>query len=68
MVLRDMETAAFLQASCWETKGRLCDEHHRASVEKERADLEQFLAPSLEADVRVMVAMVALNRAEGRLR
>ncbi len=64
----DTETAAFLQASCWELSAARCGEHYRASVEQERATLEHFLQPSIDSSVRLMVAEVALRRAEGRLK
>ncbi len=63
----DREAEGFLQASSWEHMSGLCEEHARASKEHVAAEIESFLQPSLEADVRLVVAEVALNRAEKRL-
>ncbi len=65
--MNDIETAAFLTASSWERMSTLCEEHKRADLEHTRATLEDFIMPSLESQVRLMVATVALQRAEGRL-
>ncbi len=66
--MNDQQTVGFLKASCWEHMAGLCEEHYRAERELEGALLEQFISPSVEADVRALVAEVALRRAEGRLR
>ncbi len=66
--MSDTEVVGFLTASCsWDAMATACAEHRRALREAEAAQIEQFLYPSVEADVRMMCADAALRRAEGRL-
>lgn len=66
--MTDLEASAAVLASSWETLCMRCEEHRRAKAEFEEAYILASVCRTPEAEIRLLCAHVALDRAEGRLR
>ena len=65
--MNDTEASALLASSSWEQMAQRCEEHAKALEEYAAAGLYVYLCPGSYAEVRLMVAEVALARAERRM-